>query len=217
MLKRKQTSSVILLRAVNNIDIATDVATETAQIIEKIKPQNHYGLCPICIGDLSLINRLHTCTKCNKHYVRLGKDGELLDIILLPYGYCQCCDQAFPLIKIINTENLLCPVSKEKYLFSAKGYLRASELAFGLCLCCRAPNPLVVKADRSIYCPVSNEEYIRNIDGSIVRKPEEIILPGANDIEAALNEGTAAFYYGGFIGTQEPEPPAARVPKRRRR
>jgi hypothetical protein len=49
-----------------------------------------------------------------------------------------------------------------------------------------------------------------------MRKPVEVNLPSSTEIEAALNEGTAAFYYGGFIGTQEPEPPNE-IPKRRRR
>jgi hypothetical protein len=213
MLKRKQNTKVFLAR---NVENQADIVMETAQIIQKVKPQNHYGLCPICIEELIFVNRLHICTKCHKQYVRRSRDGELIDCVLLPYGYCRCCDQAFPLIKIINTEDLLCPISKERYFFYLNKHLRVSELPFGICSCCQIASPLINKTDGSIYCNISKENYIRNNNGTIMRKPVEVNLPSSTEIEAALNEGTAAFYYGGFIGTQEPEPPNE-IPKRRRR
>lgn len=218
MLKQKQIASNEVTRVSQNkensqtpeqtIAISTDQPKENTQRL---------GLCPSCIGDLAINNGLYVCTKCRSSYVRRGVGADLINCKDLPYGYCKCCEIHFPLIKTLESENLICSVSREKYLFSSQGYLQVSKLPFGLCSCCQIPNPLVANVDRSIRCIVSNEEYIRNINGTVVRKPIEVNLATNKDIEAALNQGNAAFYYGGFIGGQEREPPLVEVPKRQRR
>lgn len=194
-----------------------NIIDENNRVLQHTQKKPSYGLCPSCLTDLELIAGLYACKNCSQHFVRKGFQGELINCLELPYGYCKCCEKHFPLVKSQNNEALTCTVSQEKYLLSAKGYLRASELPFGLCSCCNLPNPLIARADRTISCINSNKEYIRNIDGTVVRKPQEVNLQNNHDIEQALNQGMAAFYYGGFIGGQEPEPPPVEVPRRQRR
>lgn len=220
MLKQKQVASNELARVSQNKENSQILEQSiTNQILPNQIRENTQplGLCPSCIGDLALNDGLYVCTKCSNCYVKRAADADLINCKDLPYGYCKCCEIHFPLVKTLESENLICSVSREKYLLSAQGYLRISELPFGLCACCQIPNPLVANVDRSIRCIFSNEEYIRNVNGTVVRKPIEINLATNNDIEAALNQGNAAFYYGGFIGGQEPEPPPVEVPKRQRR
>ncbi|MBI4850980.1 MAG: hypothetical protein HY819_04040 [Acidobacteria bacterium] len=208
MLRQKQIGSL------NNVNTELNVA-QKAPIQTTTKPR--YGLCPSCLADLDLVAGLYLCKNCSQHFVRRGLQGDLINSVDLPYGYCKCCETHFPLVKAPNNEILICSVSQERYLLSAKGYLRASELPFGLCSCCNLPNPLIARPDRTISCINSNQEYIRNIDGTVVCKPQEINLQNNQDIEQALNQGMAAFYYGGFVGGQEPEPPPVEIPRRQRR
>lgn len=218
MLKQKQVASNQVTRVSQNKENSQTPEQNIAVLPNQTRENaQRLGLCPSCIGDLALNNGLYICTKCRSSYVRRGVGADLINCKDLPYGYCKCCEIHFPLVKTPESENLICSVSREKYLFSTQGYLQVSELPFGLCSCCQIPNPLVANADRSIRCVVSNEEYIRNINGTVVRKPVEMNLATNNDIEAALNQGNAAFYYGGFIGGQEREPPPVEVPKRQRR
>jgi hypothetical protein len=218
MLKQKQVASNEVTRISQNKE---NGQTLEQNIINQILPNQpkentqRLGLCPSCIGELAINDGLYVCTKCRSSYVRRGVDADLINCKDLPYGYCKCCQVHFPLVKTPESENLICSVSREKYLFSSQGYLRMSELPFGLCSCCQIPNPLVANVDRSIRCVASNEEYVRNINGTVARKPVEVNLATNNDIEAALNQGNAAFYYGGFIGGQEPPP--VEIPKRQRR
>jgi hypothetical protein len=88
-----------------------------------------------------------------------------------------------------------------------------SQPPFGLCRCCNPPKALVATIDRKILCPASREEYLLNVDGTVVPKPPEVNLQSTDSIETALNDGNAAFYYGGFIGGQNEE----ERPRRRRR
>ncbi|MBL8194803.1 MAG: hypothetical protein JNM06_13485 [Blastocatellia bacterium] len=219
MLKQKQIASNEVTLINQNKENSQTLEQKTIAILPNETKENtqRLGLCPSCVGDLAINDGLYVCIKCKTSYVRRGVDADLINCKDLPYGYCKCCEIHFPLVKTPGSENLICSISREKYLFSAQGYLQVSELPFGLCSCCQTPNPLVASVDRSIRCIVSNEEYIRNINGTIVRKPIEMNLATNNDIEAALNQGNAAFYYGGFIGGQEPEPPPVEVPKRQRR
>jgi hypothetical protein len=91
---------------------------------------------------------------------------------------------------------------------------RLNQLPFGLCACCRPSSPLVGTEEGRIFCPTTRFEYVRNVDGTIAQRPPEVDLQSTNSIEAALNEGNAAFYYGGFIGGQNQE---QQTPRRRRR
>lgn len=198
--------------------LSTQTQTNESHHANLAKPR--YGLCPNCLTDLGLVAGLYVCKNCSQHFVRRGLQGDLINCSDLPYGYCKCCETHFPLLKAQNSESLVCLVSQEKYLQSAKGYLRANELPFGLCSCCNLPNPLIVRTDQSICCINTNEEYIRNIDSTVVRKPKEVNLQNNQDVEQALNQGMAAFYYGGFIGGQrqeEPEIPTVEIPRRQRR
>ncbi|KAF0248851.1 MAG: hypothetical protein FD167_1750 [bacterium] len=206
-----------MINNVNSTKAISSVIQTANEVIPQVTAKPRYGLCPSCLADLDIIAGLYACTRCSQHFVRRAAQGDLINCSDLPYGYCRCCELRFPLLKTQGNEGLICSVSQEKYLLSAKGYLRASELPFGLCSCCQAPNPLIAKPDRTICCISSNEEYIKNIDGTVVRRPLEVNLQTNQDIEGALNQGMAAFYYGGFIGGQEPEPPPAQIPKRQRR
>lgn len=207
-------------KAINNTNVQA-IELLLTQPINEVTPsavaKARYGLCPSCLADLELVAGLYACKSCSQHFVRRGIQGDLINCSELPYGYCRCCEIRFPLVKSQASEGLNCSVSREAYLLSAKGYLRASELPFGLCSCCQVPNPLIARPDRTICCINSNEEYIKNIDGTVVPKPAEVNLQTNQDIEGALNQGMAAFYYGGFIGGQEPEPPPVKIPKRQRR
>ena len=88
-----------------------------------------------------------------------------------------------------------------------------NQSPFGFCGCCNPPNALVATLDRKILCPASREEYLLNVDGTVVPRPPEVDLRTTDSIETALNDGNAAFYYGGFIGGQNEE----ERPRRRRR
>ncbi len=219
MLRQKQLSNnqTSQTKTENTTAITMLVSQVTNEVTTQTTAKPRYGLCPSCLADLDIIAGLYACTRCSQHFVRRAAQGDLINCSELPYGYCRCCELRFPLVKTQGNEGLVCSVSQEKYLLSAKGYLRANELPFGLCSCCQVPNPLIAKPDRTICCISSNEEYVKNIDGTVVRRPAEVNLQTNQDIEGALNQGMAAFYYGGFIGGQEPEPPPAQIPKRQHR
>lgn len=217
----KEKTAVSSLEKINQmLKQKQDNSSQNNQSKEEATAKPCYGLCPNCLTELGLVAGLYVCKNCSQHFVKRGLQGKLINCSELPYGYCKCCETHFPLLKTPNSENLICLVSQEKYLQSAKGYLRASELPFGLCSCCNLPNPLIVRADQSICCINTSEEYIRNIDGTVVRKPKEVNLQNNQDVEQALNQGMAAFYYGGFIAGQrreEPEIPIVEIPRRQRR
>ncbi|MEW6731968.1 MAG: hypothetical protein AB1489_11635 [Acidobacteriota bacterium] len=170
-----------------------------------------YGLCQSCTGTLELREGLFVCRSCGCRYTRRVADGLLLDCRQLPYGHCQCCELRRPLIKPTGRRFPCCSANAEEYVLVAGSYQRLSQLPFGLCSCCPTPNPLMATPDRLIRCALSGMEYVHNFDGSIVPKPHEVELESVNSIEAALNDGNAAFYYGGFIVGQEERP------RRRRR
>lgn len=76
---------------------------------------------------------------------------------------------------------------------------------YGLCLCCPQPCAIAARDDYTLYCPGSNRAYEVKPGGGFQIKVEQLDLPAANSIEAALNDGNAAFFYGGFIVGQEQE------------
>jgi hypothetical protein len=166
--------------------------------------------CPQCSVALTLKQGIYLCPQCTKRYVERS-DKVLLNCQDLAYGYCQCCELCRPLIRLLDQPYLCCSVSGEEYVSTANGYQRLSQLPFGLCSCCSTPQPLLATATGIIHCLVSNKEYICNVDGSVVPKP--MVFDTAQSIEAALNDGHAAFYYGGFMA--KPEKPQTAIKRRR--
>jgi hypothetical protein len=202
-----------------NIPIASApvvMASEQAATIAPTAPmpQAWAVRCPTCTGLIELQAGIFVCRACQRQFVK-NVSGELINMIELPFGCCQCCLTRAPLVKTNSQQLPICAQSREPHIFAAGQYARVSSLPCGVCNCCDQPHALLVCADGVIRCPHSNTEYLRNIDGTIVRKPVAVDVSSVDEIESALTDGNAAFYYGGFLGGHEQE--QEQQPRRRRR
>ncbi len=154
--------------------------------------------CLYCGCSLVSQNGLLQCSNCRKSFTFRVVDGEMVDVERLLYGVCRCCLLRKPIVR--SRGFMVCSLSDERYVEYRGEYLRLLDLPFGLCSCCESPRPLTANSQSEIICTDTGVEYVRNLDGAIVRKPPSIDLSSASSVEAALNDGTAQFYYGGFIG-----------------
>lgn len=168
-------------------------------IVEEVRSVPEGSACPYCAGTLLSHNGLLCCNECSRRFTFRVTDGEIVDVESLAYGVCKCCLLRKPIIKDRNS--MVCSISGEHYVDYKGEYLRVLDLPFGLCRCCESPRPLTVDSASRITCADTGTEYVRNLDGTVVKKPPQIDLSAISSVEAALDEGTAQFYYGGFIGT----------------
>jgi hypothetical protein len=198
MLRQRQQSeskpSTVTVTATPLNNITSDVSQTVSEKIDR---------CQFCLGRLVIKEGIFHCDKCQRRFIKQSSNNEFLNISELPLGICDCCQLRAPLIKLPGTIFPQCANSKETYVPAAGRAVRLRMLPFGLCRCCNKPEILMATQDQSIRCPASGTEYVRNVDGSIAPKPPVVEIPSTNDIEAALNDGNAAFYYGGFIGGQQ--------------
>lgn len=177
-------------------------ASQPPEIVRELHARASEGpACLYCAGALVSQNGLLQCGSCRKSFTFRVVDGEMVDVERLPHGVCRCCLLRKPIVR--SSGFMVCSLSDERYVEYRGEYLRLLDLPFGLCGCCENPRPLTANSESKIVCVDTGVEYVRNLDGAIVRKPPAIDLSSASSVEAALNDGTAQFYYGGFIGNTE--------------
>lgn len=180
---------------------ARDATSEPVKEVKVEVKASDDPSCPYCTGALLSQDGLLQCNTCRKRFTFRVTDGEIVDVERLLYGVCRCCLLRRPIVR--NGEFTVCSLSNERYIEYKGEYLRLLGLPFGLCSCCDNPRPLTVDSESRIICTDTGAEYVRNLDGTTVRKPPVVdISSPTSSIEAALNDGTAQFYYGGFIGTK---------------
>jgi hypothetical protein len=141
-------------------------------------------LCPLCRSVLAEEHGVWHCTgRCRARWLET-LPGQLVDLAVLPYGICRCCEHPQALIR--GDHNLICPVSGSAHLLTADGaQLLAQAAPNGLCQCCVPPAPLVWR-DGVLVCQAKPAHQYQRV-GQHVR-PVPISAASAETTLAAIDQ-----------------------------